>query len=250
MASDVENGLRSYYLSIDKSKKEDLSILRNWNTLKVASEGDKIWLTNFTADQIKAVEVKIIPKKEIYYSKNGKLYPLNSLLPSGNEPSLLWTPIQRAFPIKIKKFNHNYFGVNEKISIRFIKEENSKKAYVMYISIEEMYEYAKTAPAVRLEKLYWVVVNKTHVLLFGTPVLPIPGDMFWKKDDLIIPVGFNFELPLLSNLVNQQINSDNDYWIIWNPDCTYYKVEKNQLKLLTLASVRKTMSYYDNNSEQ
>ena len=88
----------------------------------VGFDDDNVWISNFEQVQIESVLVKAIPNVTLYYSKNSKLFLLNSLLPSCKEPMLLWTPIERALPLKIHSFNHNYFGLDDKLSISIVSE--------------------------------------------------------------------------------------------------------------------------------
>lgn len=230
----------NYFLQIDVDNKEHLASVRKWNNLKVAFDKNTIWISNFEFYQIDSLEVKTIPQKKLFYSKNGKLFLLNSLLPDCKEPSLLWTPIERALPIEILKYNHNYFGLTEKIEIKLIKDTTEKKVEVLYTSLDDLLSYAETAPKIRLDKIKWVLINNENVLLFGTPILPINAEAFYKIENAIIPTGYKMELEILHKTVNEKINPENDSWIIWNTDSNYYKVEKSILKQLSLSSIRKT----------
>ncbi len=230
----------NYFLRIDIDNKEDLASIRKWNNLKVAFDKNSIWINNFESYQIDSIEVKAIPKKNLFYSKNGKLFLLHSLLPDCKEPNLLWTPIERALPIQITKFNHNYFGLTEKIEIKLVKDTSEKEVQVLYTSLEKLLIYVETAPKIRLEKIKWILINNEDVLLFGKPILPINAAAFWMYGNTVIPVGYKIELEILQEVINKKINPENDSWIIWNKEASYYKVDKSLLKKLSLSSVRKT----------
>lgn len=241
MAQDTSSSL-SFYLLIKKVHIEHLSAIRQWSNLKIAFELDEIWISNFNKDQIKSIEVKSMPYKTLFYSKKNKLYFMDSLLPERNEPTLLWTPIERALPLKIETYNHNYFGIEETNDIRLIKNEEIKSAKVMLTTFETLKDYAETAPEFRLSKLEWVILNDKDVLIFGNPTLPIQGQMYWVNQDSILPVGYDFELAILTELIGSKFNSEKDSWIIWNIDSSYFKVEKNLIKQLSLSSIRKSFT--------
>lgn len=231
----------THYLLIDRAYQDSLAPLRKWTHLKVAFNEDSIWITNFDTAQITSATVKSIPYSLRFYGKAGQLYLQNSLLPDRKEPNLLWTPIERTFPIKPKKFNHNYFGVEEEITMALIPEGTPTESEVLLTTIHELCSYVETAPAIRQKHIRWVLVNAEEALLFGRPFLPINGKAYWIRQNAIIPVGYNFELSLLTDLVTDNVNKNNDAWIVWNHDATYYRVEKNLLTPLTLSSVRKTL---------
>ncbi len=239
MAQDSSSSL-AYFLLIEKINKDDLAPLRKWSNLKVAFDKDQIWVTNFDQYQLESIEVKSVPYKTLFYQKDAKLFLLNSLLPDRKEPSFLWTPVERAFPLEIKNSNYNYFGIEEKISVNLVQDEEEREAEVLLTNISTLEKYLNTAPAIRLNNLKWVVLGNDEVLISGTPLLPINGTAFWKDGDSILPVGYNFELSILSKTINKKINKNKNAWIIWFKDATYFSIEKSQLMPLTLSSFRKT----------
>ena len=245
MATDITESL-TYFLQIDSVHKQDLASIRKWTNLKVAFDKNKIWVCNFESYQIDAIEVKSMPNKTLFYSKNNKLFLLNSLLPNTKEPSLLWTPIERALPIEIKKFNHNYFGLTEKIDIKLVKDETENEAQVLLTNLSILLTYVEKASEIRLKKIQWVFINNEKVLLFGKPILPINASVYWIKNNAVIPTGYKFELEILNQQIDQKVNPDNDSWIIWNRDATYFKVDKSLLMPLSLSSLRKTLQKIKN----
>ena len=240
MAKDSAN-IVNYFLCVDESHKNDIAKLRQWTNLKVAFEEDKIWITNFERYQIESTEVKSIPYKSLYYSNNNKLFLKHSLLPSRKEPSLLWTPIERALPLKIDNYNHNFFGISEDLAIKLIPTQESKEAEMMLLSLKTLNTYAETAPEIRLAKLSWVIINDNEALVFGQPILPINGKVYWRQNDMLMPVGFDFELYLLNQQIEKIIDAEKQYLKIWNEDSSYFNINKDLLMPLSLGSIRKTI---------
>ena len=243
MAEDASKNI-TYYLQVDKNRKQDLAPIRVWNNLKVAYDEGFIWISNFEVGQIESVEIKKLPYKKVFYCKEGKLYPLHSLLPVRKEPALLWTPIERAFPIEMPSFNHNFFEVKDKLSVRLVAEEMEKEGTALLTSVEDLGSYVETAPKVRLLPLHWVLLEKGMAMVFGKPILPLKGEVFWLRKSSLLPVGFDFELSILSEVIQDKINPERNCWVIWNQDGSYFKIEKRLLMPLTISSVRKTMKKY------
>jgi hypothetical protein len=239
MAENASNNI-SYYLVINESHKDDLAGIRQWNNLKAAFEAGSIWIKDLDYAQVNSLEVKSIPYKTVFYEKQGKLFPHNSLLPDRNVPALLWTPVERALPVKLPAFNHNYFGIKEKTVMRLISSPQEAEAEGMIIGIEQLEAYLLTAPAVRLQKLSWTLLNNDLVFLFGKPLLPVDAAVYWKRNNFMLPAGQDFELHLLSDTLNALLNPDNDHLIIWDTNNTYSLVEKSDLQPLSLSSFRKT----------
>ena len=231
----------SYYLAVSKSNFDSLASLRKWSELSVAYDSDLIWITNFSLAQMESNEVKMLLDKTIYYSQSGKLYKLNSLLPDRNEPSLLWTPIQRAFSLSISNFNFNYFGLNQEFTVNLIPQEEEQNVFAMLVSLDVLKTYLESAPAIRTKNLHWVIINKSEAFIIGLPLLPLDGTTYWNVSNLILPTGLNFELPLLASEIDKKINPDQEDYIIWNADNTFFRIPKDAFNNLTLSSFRKTL---------
>jgi len=243
MEKDLANYI-AYYLVIDIANKDDLGSIRNWKNIKTAFDSGKVWVTGFTIDQMESITVKSIPSKNLYYEKEGKLFFLHSLLPERAVPSLLWSPIDRALQVKLPSFNHNYFGVKEKIEIKLIPSEKVYEAVVMITAIDTLRSYIETAPAIRLQNLYWVVLDNDKVCILGKPLLPIKGDVYHKSGDFIIPAGYCFDLYLLEETVNKVVNPNQDHWIVWDRDTNYFKIPKKDMQSMSISSFRKTVNRF------
>lgn len=233
--------MNEFYLLLPEQDKAELANIRHWANLKIAFDGADIWVKDFDMAQINALEVKSLSSKSIFYAQNGKLFPQNSRLPDRNIPSLLWTAIDRALTIEFPPFNHNFFGiVDEKIEMQLVAEEQEVAATVMLTSVEQLKNHLETAPSVRLRHLSWVVLNSEKAVIFGAPLLPIAGDVFWQNDDFIIPAGYNFEWRILAPSFNKVINPDSGNLVFWNADNTYCLIPKSNIEALSLGSFRRT----------
>lgn len=237
MAKNAANDV-DYYLSIAEANKTDLANIRTWKQLKIAFDADLIWVKGFDYTQIHSLEVKCIPSKTLYYAKGEKLFLLNSQLPDRNVPQGLWTPIDRALPIQLPPLNHNYFGLSDRISVRLIPSETEVQAVAMITSTDVLGSYLETAPSIRLQRLTWALLHPGQALILGTPLLPIPGAVFWRRNSFLLPAGFDFDLYLLADALNQMINPGSQNWVIWRADNTCFLVQKNDLMPLSISSYR------------
>ena len=202
MASNIEVDLR-YFARIIEANLDQLAIVYNWEHLSVANEDGYIWIKDISVDEIDSVALKSILSLERFYAKEGKLYPLNKLLPIGNEPACLWTKIKRAIPLDLPSKNHNFFALEPNISIKIIPSDEPKEAIIHLIDLDLFKEYVKTASTLRLRPLIWLILDD-QALVVGTPLLPLPGKTFWKKESFIIPSGYNLELPSLSKAISKK----------------------------------------------
>lgn len=246
--ADDPSDILTYYLQIDSSRIQDIAPLRNSPQLMAAVEKDQIWVSNLSKNQVESIEVKSLPFKRIYSCTSGKLYPLGSLLPERNLPVLNWQPITRVLRINSPAFNHNFFGIEERIQMSLVSTEESQEATMMRTNVAVASDYIQVAPEIRLRGISWILLNEEEVLLSGTPMLPIPGEVFWRNQDHLIPCGYTFELPVLSGALGRFLNPSNQDWIIWNKDTSYFKVAKSAFHPLTIGSFRKTLITIDSDT--
>jgi len=240
MAKNVTNDL-TYFIELAIDRENDLGNIRHWNHLQVGFEGQSIWVKGFVRAQIDGKDIKTIPYVKRYYNQGAKLFRFGSKLPDQNIPSVLWTPIGRGLPITLPKRNFNYFGVEEKIVFSLIASEDQRSAAAMMIDLDDLGNYISTASAIRLQQLSWTILDSKKALIIGKPLLPIPGKAFWKRQDFLIPLGFDFDQHVLSGILHQQINSNQNQWIVWDQKANYFRVEKENLSPLSLASFRKSI---------
>jgi hypothetical protein len=229
-----------YYLSIHQQHRDDLARIRHWDNLKVGADADRLWVKDLDYAQVHTVHVKAIPFKTIYYEKDGKLYLINSLLPERSIPSVLWTPIERALPIQLPSFNHNYFGIHERAEIRLSQADTESEAAAMIVEIKVLSKYIESAPAIRLENIRWVVIDQSRAILLGKPQLPLPGTILWQRKDMLIPAGYDLELSFLADTIQTHVNPGRDSWIVWSVDGSYFPVSKENFVTLSRSSFRST----------
>lgn len=229
-------------LKIDSKHQELLESIRHWHNLKVAFDEGLVWIKDFTPAQFEDAALQQIPYTALFEVRDNLLFLKGSLLPQQKMPSgLLWSPILRAFPIELPGLNHNYFGIEEKVAIQIVQSEIEAVAYVLVTSIKDATNYILNAPEIRLQNLKWIVVDD-EVVFFGTPMLPIEGRTYWKNIDFLLPSGYHFEFPILSETIQEAVNPDGDQWVFWQTDSSYFKVSKADVKPLSISSFRLTFS--------
>lgn len=237
MAKDPENNI-NYYLLIEEQNKEYLSAIRAWDNIKLAFDGDKIWATGFDNEQIHAKEVLCIPSKQLFYEKAGKLFFVGSVLPEQNVPSVLWTPINRAIPIKKTLYNHNFFGIDEKIPFKLIESDNEHKAIGMFLDIKVLEEYIITAPHIRMQQLKWTIIDETSAFIIGEPLLPLQAEVFWKCDNAFIPAGYDFEFPSFYKSILENISADQSTYIVFDKSGSHFLIPDSAFSELSIYGVR------------
>lgn len=223
MEKDAGDSLK-YYLKVPMEHQSDLSRIRHWSNLKAAIDKDIIWIKDLDYNQVHSIEVRSIPFRTAYYEKGNRLFLLDRNLPELIVPSMLWTPIDRAFPARIPALNHNLFGTQERIQVTFATRNVESETVAMVTTRQVLEGYMYTAPAIRLEKIRWALLQDGRVFLLGMPPLPVPGDTYWSRKDQLLPTGFDFELHILSDLIQKKVNPGRDNWVLWKSEGPSYQL--------------------------
>jgi hypothetical protein len=240
MANHVTNHV-SYYLHLKSQFKTDLAAIRHWNNLKVGFEGDDIWIKDLDYVQINSVEVQSIPYKTLFYENDGKLFLVNSQLPHANIPSLLWTPINRAFPITLPPLNHNLFEINNTAKIEIIPSSLEQESVGILVSLTHLETFLFNAPTVRLKNLSWCIVNQ-QALILGKPFLPVNGQSVWQINNHLLPNGYTFNFKPISYELNRILNTEATSYLLWQNNGNYSIIEKENLMPLSISSFKQSIN--------
>lgn len=230
------------YLSIPLGQDWELLLapIRHWSNLTVTLEKDAIFIHGFSPEQAGSLDVKTIPYHILYRAKEGKLFPFGGYLPIREVPSGNGASLAIALPLGSPWFNHNFFGLHDspRIPARLVPASEEHPAMAMLLSLEVLAAWIETAPAVRLQPLKWAVIDEEKAFLVGNPLLPLPGEAFWQKNDHLLPLGLDFEWPALSDALSRLINPGNDHWIVWTPEGRHFRVGQEDLTGLSIDSFR------------
>ncbi|HLO53108.1 MAG TPA: hypothetical protein VK169_02410 [Saprospiraceae bacterium] len=230
-----------HLIQIETVHKELLGQIRHWGNLKIATEGNYIWIKNFTELQLASTELHSIPFTKTFVCKDNLLFPKESLLPFKKMPNLLWTPIERALNIELPNFNHNFFGIHQPVEIKLISTDAEQKATVLLVNMQTASKYISNASAIRLKPLEWVLIDAENALIFGEPMLPIDGKTFWQKGKFIFPVGLHLEFQLLEKAIEKKLNLSQNQLIWWTSEYNYCLIDSKMLKPLSISSWKQTL---------
>jgi len=240
MAKDSSNGLKIFWAELPKADEDFLGGIRDWKNIQIATDEDVIWLKGFTDEQAISSEIQQLPNLVLYELRDGLLFKKNALVPTKKMRSaLLFTPIDKALSLTFPISNNNFFGIHEKLEVKLKPSEEEQPAFALLSGIFEIKNKVLELPKFKLEKLNWIVIDD-KALFFGTPLLSLPGKTFWLKDDHLLPTGFDFEFKNLSSLLQKKYNSEQEQYLLWNENGSFVKIEKKDLRTLSVSSFRFT----------
>ncbi len=244
MAKDAANRLNDYRAELPYEAIDVLGSIRGWSNIQVAIEEDKIWLKGFTEEQVNGPELKQLPGLVVYLFRDGLLFLMNALVPSQRmRTALLWSPVEQALQLTWPDFNHNYFGIHEKVKARLIRKEEEQAAFAFCAKMKDIKPAIVNTPAFKLAPLRWTVVGE-DALIIGTPLLAFPGQSYWQKEGHLLPSGWDFEFNNMGILLQQKYNADQSRWLLWAKNGSYRAIPKSMFRELSISSFRLTENIY------
>lgn len=238
MASYIPNNI-VYYASLGTDQIELLSTLRHAADISIGYVGSTAWVKGLTLQQSESVAIQSIPGKKLYYEKEGKLFPKGSLLPSGTIPICQWTSINQVLKLELPSVNNNYFGLHQQLEVQLIPSYEEQYPAAMLTSFEILEKYVATAAEVRFRDMFWLLAGDA-ALITGTPLLPIPGTVYWRKGLHLIPLGYHFEYPALLPALQDVLPIQQSDLIVWNKSGNYWIAGNKKFRELNRTSVRKS----------
>lgn len=225
----------SIVLEIDREHRDFLAPIRHWPLLKLAVDQQTCWVKGLSVEQLQTTEVRAIPFKRLFYEKDNRLYPYGSLLPTKRLPSaLIWISLERGLPLTLPAFNHNYFGVNARLTVALAASDTERPTAAQMITLKLLEQYLPSMAPVRLHTMEWVVIDDL-ALIVGEPLLPLPGRSWWRLANSYLPAGYEWEWD-----VRVYLPADSDDRLFWNPDGSYLSVPTGSFRPLSLSSFRLT----------
>lgn len=244
METNAGNGIE-YWLSIDKSLEHALFELRKWPHLKMATEENRIWIRGCSLPEIESTTVLSLPSADRYYLKETTLYLVGNKLPARVEPSLLWTPIQRALKLNLPKQNFNYFGIEQAHIISIIPSEKEYPVDATMIKLEALHAYVKIAPKVRLANLQWIVLNNNDALIVGEPLLPIKSEDYYLFGSFLIPAGWKLKFENMVDIYKNALPDNPDFLYLIGKENKITKIRKSDFSPLNKGSVSQSIGSID-----
>lgn len=244
MEKDAANDIGYKVLVIDSEHRHYLAEIRHWMNLRVANEGNRIWIRDFNEEQWLSATLKSIPFARLYTIKNNQAFPEGRLLPELQMPALLWAPVEKGLPLGLPPLNHNFFGIQETVAITLLPSGTEEDACALLVDMPVLDTYIRKAPAVRLERLRWCLLSGAagqKALIYGKPLLPLDGQAFWQSADFLIPAGYNLEFPAFTHINSNKLNPEQNYLLLWTTPEKYTLIPKECLKPLSISSFRLTM---------
>jgi hypothetical protein len=211
--------------TLHKKDKDALGAVRCMDDLKVATDENNIWLRGLYNNAAVDKSIQQLPTQHSYYlDENNLLFSPGGLTPVATLPVLQWLPVAAFINIEIPVAalpGH----LDQPAIISIISSAKNKKGAALLTTLQQWKAYASNAPAIRLAPLQFAVSQNSDVLIIGNPLPAIPGKELWMIDNILIPNGYDFEIPMAISFINEKLNATKDAVLLFDTDGTYEKID-------------------------
>ncbi len=230
--------MRELVIKLLLADKETLGTIRTYPALQVALEEAYIWLRGIEAKAQIDSKLRQLPAIHTYeLDEQGNLFPPGRLTPVGKLPELVWIPVNKfitpALPTSAMPGQ-----LTGKYRVKLVPSTKVKPGEALLTTLHLWKNYAGAAPEVRLKALRFAVSSNGQVLILGTPLPAIPGKEYWRHHNLLLPAGYEFELPIVSGLIARKLNPANDSYLLFGEDSRWEKIPEAYLQPATRSAVR------------
>ena len=225
---------------IAKEDKATLYPIRTITGLEAGEVNGEIWLRTHNIKQKVPLETWKIPfQKTFSIGENQLLFATDSLTPIGKLPEINWKPLSGFLPVVMPV--SAFPGTSErKAKLRLIEKEQPQESKAMITSLTIWKKYGESALELKLQRLIFAVSSEDEVLIWGTPLPPIPGREYWKKGQIFLPNGYDFEFSHLGKVVERKLNLTNKSMILFQKNGQFSIIPEHYFVKATRSAIRLT----------
>lgn len=232
--------MKEFVIKLLLADKETLGTVRTYLHLQVALEEEWIWLRGIDVKAITDSKLRQLPSIHTFeIDEQGNLFPPGGFTPISRLKSLQWMPVGEFIQVELPT-SAMPGQLSEKYQVKLAPSDKVKPGEALVTMLPVWKKYAHTAPEVRLNRLKFALSETGQVLILGTPLPTIPGKEYWLHDTILLPGGYDFEIPLICGLVAGKLNPLNDSLILFGEDGCWEKIPKAYVVPATRSAIRLT----------
>jgi len=241
--------MQELIFKINKSDLNSLATVRCIGGLQVAEEENAIWLRGIHETVNIDSRLRQLPVKNTFIvDENDMLFVPGGLTPIDQLKELQWQALSSFIKVELP-VSVMPGKPNKQITIKIIPSGSVKEGAALLTSLSDWKKYSETASTARLSRLRFAVSDKEKVMIMGNPLPPLPGMEYWISNDILLPAGFDFEIPLTALFIRERFNKNGDAILVLDVEGRIERIEKTYFVPAKRSAVRltKTTNWKDAN---
>lgn len=234
----IEAATSPWVIRLPVSDAQLLAHLRLIADLRILVQQDIIWLRGDSNSAPLAYQIRSIPNAEWFSIRDdGLITRRDETVPCDRFPDGEWVPIREWFDVELPQAGFAV-ATYDKVQLKLTRSTTPQTANVLRTRWEHWYEYAITAPQIRLNRLAFAVSDSNEVLIRGTPLPPIPGQGCVETNRIIIPGGWRFSPDAGAEVIGRLLGGDEQTLVVFSEDGSFELVPQSAFVQATRSSVR------------
>jgi len=241
--------MQELMFKLNKADLNSLGTVRCISGLQVAEEENSIWLRGINETLNNDTRLKQLPIKNTFIvDENNMLFIPGRLTPIDQLKEMEWHSISSFIKVELP-VSVLPGKPGEQITIKIISSDSVKEGAALLTSLSDWKNFSETASASRLNRLRFAVSDKEEVMIMGNPLPPLPGMEYWITNDILLPAGFDFEIPLTATFIRERLNKKGDAILVFDVEGGMERIEKTYFVPAKRSAVRltKTTNWKDGN---
>lgn len=232
--------MKELIIVLSQADKAALGSVRCLPGLQAAEDEGFIWVRGISALGNIDLRIRQLPGLHTYtLDADNNLFPFGGLTPVAKLKPLKWVPVAEYITVKLP-VSALPGKVSQQHVIKLVPSGRSQEGNVLLTDLATWKIYAETAPLVRLQQTRFAVSENNKVLIMGTPLPALPGKEYVLQETLLLPCGFEFDPPAISELVIARLDPSKESLLLFDRDGTWEKVPENAFMPSTRSAIRLT----------
>ncbi len=217
-----------------------LGSVRTLPYLRVAEYNGLLWLRGIISGHDSDIRLWQLPAIQTYTVDDAhNLFPQGASTPVLNVKGLTWTPIDKYIPLEIPT-SALPAKIESAVPVRLVQAMHENSCVALVTTFAYWKAYAYSAPAVRLGVLQFAASPAGSILIMGLPLPSLPGQSYWRRGQILIPAGMDFEIPLIATLMERGLALQEHTLILLQPDGSWHMLPAGAFAPASRSAVRLT----------
>lgn len=217
--------------------------LRGRLDVRVCGAGDDVWLRGDVIDTEVDLVLRGLPGARRYHvDAQGRAVPSGRRIPECTLPEAGWQPIREALVVALPP---TLLAGQQaaRVELRLRPGGVPRPANLLLTTLSDFARWALVAPDVRLRPLAFAVDAAACVVVRGTPLPSLPGDLHVEECGVAVPCGREFEPALPAAIVARWLEIRGEVVVRFLPDATCERIDG--FVRASRSAVRATLARFD-----
>lgn len=227
-------------LHIEKRYLKQLGNIRVLPNCWIAEDEEKIWLKSEIEGGVTPLAIQQLPAmRRFRVDEKGSLFPLKGLTPVGKMPTLNWLPIASFVTVDLPVAALPA-QIQDTVTAKLIRSKEMEEANFLLLPWKLWQEYALATSNIRLKPLTFAVSEQGEVVVYGKPLPPLPGRLFWQTKQILLPAGWAFEYPIIAEILTSTHLKKKNTLLLYQAEGLAELPAKEDFMQASRSAIRKT----------